>query len=117
MSSNEPLRAAAAVPLQAHVDELRRRREAVARLQGGSTHYLEEVRLFRDYAAERDLIRSPGDFPELSREPDDEGNEHQVWFQAQSITYLKVTWPDFFGLRVQALDGALLNDAIKATTD
>lgn len=34
----------------------------------------------------------------MSRAPDDEGNEHQVWFQTDS--YLKVTWPDFFGLLV-----------------
>jgi hypothetical protein len=36
----------------------------------------------------------------LSRAPDDEGNEHQVWFRPDAHTYLKVTWPDFFGLLV-----------------
>ncbi|MFZ9938258.1 MAG: hypothetical protein ACO3JG_14570 [Luteolibacter sp.] len=36
----------------------------------------------------------------MNRPPDDEGNEHQVWFQAESETYLKATWPDFFGLLV-----------------
>ncbi|MEO7934497.1 MAG: hypothetical protein ABIT76_15215 [Chthoniobacterales bacterium] len=42
----------------------------------------------------------PSDIPELGRTPDDEGNEHQVWFRSELDTYLKVTWPDFFGLLV-----------------
>lgn len=88
------------VPLQAHVEELRRRCEATARLQGGATYYLEELRLFREYAGERGLRCLPDAFPELNRTPDDEGNEHQVWFQPESDTYLKVTWPDFYGLLV-----------------
>lgn len=100
MSLHEPLGPAAGIPLETHVEELRRRCEAIARLQGCPTHYLEEVRLFRSYAAERGLLRLPGDFPELNRPPDDEGNEHQVWFQPGADAYLKVTWPDFFGLQV-----------------
>ncbi len=36
----------------------------------------------------------------MSRAPDDEGNEHQVWFQPETDTYLKVTWPYFFGMLV-----------------
>lgn len=100
MSVHEPFGTTAGIPLQAHVEELRRRREAVARVQGGSTHYLEDVRIFRVYAAERGISHLPNALPELSRLPDDEGNEHQVWFQAESDTYLKVTWPDFFGLLV-----------------
>src|SRR6266446_7198702 len=55
MSAHEPDDAVAGIPLQAHVEELRRRCEAVAGLQGGSTHYLEEVSIFGKYAAERGL--------------------------------------------------------------
>ena len=43
MSHHEPSHTAAGIPLKAHVDELRRRCAAVARFQGGSTHYLEEA--------------------------------------------------------------------------
>ncbi len=85
--------------LEACADELRRRCEAVARLQGGSTYYQEELGIFRDFAREKDLyLRSTP--PELSRTPDEEGNEHQVWFDCASNSYLKATWPDFFGMRV-----------------
>ncbi|MES2921906.1 MAG: hypothetical protein V4819_10175 [Verrucomicrobiota bacterium] len=99
MSRHEPDDAAAGFSLKAHVEELRSRCEAVARLQGGSTHYLEELAIFRTYAREKGLILPQ--FPhELSRAPDDEGNEHQVWFIADSASFLKATWPDFFGLLV-----------------
>ena len=99
MSAHEPDDAAAGIPLEAHVAELRSRCEAVARVQGGSTHYLEELRIFRQYAAERGLFLARP--PEaLSRPPDDEGNEHEVWFRPDSASFLKVTWPDFFGLLV-----------------
>jgi len=99
VSPHEPSRSAAGIPLQAHVEELRRRCEAVARLQGGSTYYHEELGIFRSYAEESGLYLAdePAD---LSRPPDDEGNEHQVWFHTDSQTYLKATWPDFFGLLV-----------------
>ncbi|MBL9145980.1 MAG: hypothetical protein JNM99_20030 [Verrucomicrobiaceae bacterium] len=100
MSAHEPLGPTAGIPLEAHVEELRRRCEATARLQGGAASYWQEVQLFREYAAERGLPRLPDEIPELSRPPDDEGNEHQVWFQPATATYLKVTWPDFFGLLV-----------------
>jgi len=100
MSSHESFGTTAGIPLQAHVEELRRRCEATASLQGCPTHYLEEIRIFRAYAVERGLCRLSNDFPELSRTPDDEGNEHQVWFQPETNTYLKVTWPDFFGMLV-----------------
>ena len=100
MSAHESFGTTAGIPLEAHVEELRRRCEATARLQGCATHYLEEVRIFRAYAAERGLCGLPSAFPELSRAPDDEGNEHQVWFQPETNTYLKVTWPDFFGMLV-----------------
>lgn len=100
MSAHDPFEPVAGIPLEAHVEELRRRREATARLQGSATHYLEEVRLFRNYAVERGLCHLPSALPELTREPDDEGNEHQVWYRRDFNTYLKVTWPDFFGLLV-----------------
>lgn len=100
MSSHESFGPTARIPLEAHVEELRRRCEAVARIQGCATHYLEEVRIFRDYSVERGLCHLPDALAELRRAPDDEGNEHQVWFQTETDTYLKVTWPDFFGLLV-----------------
>jgi hypothetical protein len=99
MFGYEPNDAAAGFPLKAHVDELRSRCEAVARFQGGSTHYLEELSIFRNYAAEKGLIL-PQPPVELNRTPDDEGNEHQVWFLADSASFLKATWPGFFGLLV-----------------
>jgi len=100
MSSHESFGSTAGIPLEAHVEELRRRCEATARVQGGATSYWQEVRLFREYAGERGLGCLPDQIPELSRAPDDEGNEHQVWFQPETNTYLKVTWPDFFGMLV-----------------
>jgi hypothetical protein len=36
----------------------------------------------------------------LSHAPDDEGNEHQIWFVPDLTRVIKVTWPDFFGLLV-----------------
>ncbi len=100
MSSNESGRSIAGIPLEAHVEELRSRCEAASHVQGGSTHYLEEVRIFRDYACERGFFLLSGPPTELSRKPDEEGNEHQVWFQPDKNTYLKITWPDFFGMQV-----------------
>jgi hypothetical protein len=99
MSTDEPGHAAAGLPLEAHVAELRRRGEAIARLQGGRAGYHEECGIFRGYAAEAGLVLAEAP-AELSRAPDDEGNEHQVWFQAESASYLKATWPGFFGLLV-----------------
>jgi hypothetical protein len=99
MSPHEPSHAAAGIPLKAHVEELRSRCEAVSRLQGGSTYYHEELGIFRSYAEESGLYLA-GPPPELSRPPDDEGNEHQVWYLSGTETVLKATWPDFFGLLV-----------------
>ncbi len=99
MSTHEPSHAAAGIPLKAHVEELRSRCEAVSRLQGGSTYYHEELGIFRSYAEESGLYLAEPP-PELSRPPDDEGNEHQVWYLAGTETVLKATWPDFFGLLV-----------------
>jgi len=100
MSSHEPFGTTAGIPLEAHVQELRGRCEATARIQGGATSYWQEVRLFREYAAERGLGCLPDQIPELSREPDDDGNEHQIWFVPALTRVVKVTWPDFFGLLV-----------------
>jgi len=99
MSPYEPSRATAGIPLQTHLEELRRRCEAIARLQGGSTYYHEELAIFRSYAGKAGLFL-PSAPDELSRPPDEEGNEHQVWFDEAASTYLKATWPDFFGLLV-----------------
>jgi Serine/Threonine/Tyrosine Kinase found in polyvalent proteins len=99
MSRRESSKSPAGISLKAHVEELRRRCEAVARFQGGSTYFHEELGIFRAYTEERGLILQVPP-TELSRSPDDEGNEHQVWFQQDSQSYLKATWPDFFGLLV-----------------
>jgi len=99
MSPHEPSHAAAGIPLKALVAELRSRCKAIARLQGGSTYFHEELGIFRACTQERGLILQ-AEPPELSRAPDDEGNEHQVWFQQETQSYLKATWPGFFGLLV-----------------
>lgn len=99
MSPHEPSHTAAGIPLKAHVEELRRRCEAVSRFQGGSTYYQEELRIFRDYADEAGLF-IPEPPVELNRTPDEEGNEHQVWYLPDGELVLKATWPDFFGLLV-----------------
>lgn len=99
MSSHESSRAAAGVPLEAHLEELRSRCEAASRLQGGSTYYHEELGIFRRHAEEHGLfLPLPPD--ELNRPPDDEGNEHQVWYLPGADAFLKATWPDFFGMLV-----------------
>jgi len=99
MSPHEPIHLAAGIPLKALVAELRSRCEAVALLQGSSTYFHEELGIFSAYAKEHELVLQAAPV-ELTRTPDDEGNEHQVWFQEESKTYLKATWPDFFGLLV-----------------
>jgi hypothetical protein len=87
------------IPLEACVETLRGRRKAVGRLQGGHTHFQEEIRVFNEVANEQGwFLRTPP--AELSLPPSDEGNEHQVWFREASGTFLKATWPGFFGLRV-----------------
>ncbi len=99
MSAHELSEPTPDIPLETSADELRRRCEAVACFQGGSTYFLEELGIFRSYAREKGLyLACPP--PVLSRPPDEEGNEHQVWFDLESRTYLKATWPDFFGMLV-----------------
>lgn len=99
MSGNEPDGTAAGVPLEAHVAELQSRREAAARLYDGSTYYREEYESFRQYAREKACFLTHP--PEaIDRQPDDEGNEHQVWYHEATASFVKATWPDFFGLPV-----------------
>jgi len=100
MFPHDPGRTTAGIPLQTHVQELRGRCEAIARVQGGATDYWQEIGIFRDYALKNDLCRS--NLPEeiANRPPDEEGNEHQVWFNRNLMSVLKVTWPGFFGLLV-----------------
>lgn len=99
MCRHEPSQPVAGIPLQALVAELRSRCEAVPCLQGGSTNYHEEFGIFRCYAEASGLFlaEAPSD---LSRPPDDEGNEHQVWYRPLTKDVLKATWPDFFGMLV-----------------
>jgi len=99
MSPHEPSHLAAGIPLKALVAELRSRCETVSRLQGGSTYHHEELGIFRTYAEETELYLH-GPPPELSRPPDEEGNEHQVWYLSGIESVLKATWSDFFGLLV-----------------
>ena len=85
--------------LPALVAQLRNSCEATARFQGGYTYHAEEVGIFLDIARENGFfLEDPP--PELATAPWDEGNEHQVWFQPDSSTFLKATWPDHFGMKV-----------------
>jgi len=99
MSPHEPRYPTSEITLKTCVEELRRRCEAIARIQGGFTYYHEELEIFRTYAEEKQLFFQSEPL-ELSRPPDDEGNEHQVWFNSTSSIYLKATWPNFFGMLV-----------------
>ncbi|MFC4994460.1 hypothetical protein [Rubritalea tangerina] len=87
------------ISLPTLVAQLRNSCEAAARFQAGSTCYAEEIGIFRRTAEElRLFLDTPP--PELARSPDDEGNEHQVWFRPDSASFLKATWPDHFGMLV-----------------
>ena len=61
------------IPLEACVETLRGRLEAVGRFQGGHTHFQENLRIFNQVANE------------------------QVWFLEASGTFLKAIWSRFFG--------------------
>lgn len=88
-------------PLEVLVAQLRASCEAAARLQGGTAHYHEQCAIFRDFARAEGFLLDHNQSPdELSSTPDEEGNEHQVWFRPQAATFLKATWPGFFGLLV-----------------
>ncbi len=84
------------IPLEACVETLRGCIEAVGRFQGGHTHFQEDLRILNEVANEQSWFL-PAAPPELSFPPSDEGNEHQVWFRDSSGTFLKATWPGFFG--------------------
>jgi len=99
MSPHESSRQASGIPLPALVTQLRRRCEADSRLQAGSTSYHEELAIFREFAETNKWLLSEAP-AELSCTPDDEGNEHQVWFQPESLSFLKATWPNHFGMLV-----------------
>lgn len=131
MSAHEPSEPAAGVPLKAHVEELRSRCEAVSRLQGGSTYFHEELGIFRAYIEEVGLCLA-GPPEELSSPPDDEGNEHQIWYLPALRCVLKATWISDthrgniilmsdgllapIDLRVQPVAGALLDTVVKLTS-
>ena len=83
------------IPLEACIETLRGRLEAVSRIQGGHTYYQEELRIFNEVANEQAWFL-PSAPPELSLPPSDEGNEHQVWFREAHGTFLKATWPPDF---------------------
>lgn len=86
-------------PLEARLEELRRRQAAIGGIQGGPTHFEEDIHLFRDHAAQSGLFLA--DPPrELTLPPSDEGNEHQVWFIESRASFLEATWPGSFGLKV-----------------
>ncbi|MCP5535814.1 MAG: hypothetical protein H7A51_06210 [Akkermansiaceae bacterium] len=87
------------IPLPSLVAQLRAGCETVARLQGGSAHYHEQCAIFRDFARTEGFLLSQAP-SELSTAPDEEGNEHQVWFRPADASFLKATWPGFFGLLV-----------------
>ena len=99
MLEYESVVATQGIPLQAQIEELRRRAQTIARLQGGHTHYLEEVRIFREYIDEHRLPRGRSK-ASLNLPPDEEGNGHQVWILPAESRFVKVTWPGFFGLSV-----------------
>ncbi len=119
MSEHEPSNPVAGIPLQALVAELRGRCEAASRFQGGSTSYHEELGIFRTYAEEAGILISEPP-PELNRPPDEEGNEHQVWYLAADKFVVSDTHRGNIilmddgllapiDLRVQALSGSLLD--------
>lgn len=84
--------------LQICVEELRRRRQAISGVQEGDTYYAEDLAIFLHYARQANLICPAPE--EVNLTPDDEGNEHQVWFRKRSNTFLKITWLNFFGMKV-----------------
>ncbi len=53
MSPHEPRHPTSGITLKTCVEELRRRCEAIARVQGGFTYYHEELEIFRTYAEEK----------------------------------------------------------------
>jgi hypothetical protein len=87
------------VTLSELVTQLRAGCEAITCIQGGHTYYAEELQIFRTLCAERGLFLTQAP-AELARSPDEEGNEHQVWYRSDSATFLKATWANHFGMLV-----------------
>lgn len=87
------------ITLSSLVTQLRASCEAITCIQGGHTYYAEELGLFRALCEERGLFLKQAP-TELGQTPDEEGNEHQVWYRSDSATFLKATWPDHFGMLV-----------------
>jgi len=90
-------RGAESVPLEAHVEVLRGRCEAVCRLQGGYPSYGDELAVFESYVREYRYFLGSGDTEFLQDPPLGEGNEHQVWWEPARQNVVKATWPGFFG--------------------
>ena len=99
MSPHDSTRTTSRSSLSALVAQLKESCEAVARFQGGHTCYREEFAIFREYALSNDLFldKAPS---ELTAPPDEEGNEHQVWYREEDVRFIKATWPDHFGMLV-----------------
>lgn len=87
------------IPLPALIAQLRESCEASTRLHGGTTYHTEELGIFRAIASELGLYLSQAPTA-LSSTPTAEANEHQVWYQEHSASFLKATWPDHFGMKV-----------------
>jgi len=88
MSAHEPSHAAAGIPLKAPVEELGSRCEAVARFQGGSTYFHEELGIFRQYAEESGLFLHASPV-ELIRTPD----EHRLLHPWRGHSEVKIHPP------------------------
>lgn len=87
------------IPLPSLIAQIRESGEASTRLHGGTTYHTEELGIFRAIASEHGLFLSQAP-PALSSTPTAEGNEHQVWYQEHSASFLKATWPNHFGMKV-----------------
>ena len=82
--------------IETHAQRLRERTDAICRFSSGVPTLEEGIKVFRDYCQEYGMwIDAPVD---LSTQPDAYGDEHEVWFNSETI--IKLTYPDFFGLRV-----------------
>jgi len=99
MSSHDPISTTSRGSLSALVAQLRKSCDAIARFQGGHTCYREELTIFRELASAQTLFLDQAP-PELSSPPDEEGNEHQVWYRAEEARFIKATWPNHFGMLV-----------------
>lgn len=87
--------------LAQHADRLRSRAEAICCLSEGIPTFHEACEDFHNYCRETGLcIDSPAD---LFSEPSAVGSEHEVWIWHDRV--IKLTHPNFFGLRVVYRDG------------